>query len=83
MTGERCSNCGGPVVHGEGYQRCVQCGDTREETRMTSERQMGNDEWRCFNGHVSYGEGFVPIGRDDEDGERERRRQPSHGKTRL
>jgi hypothetical protein len=50
---------------------------------MTRYRELEGDEWRCFNGHVSYGASFVPIGADGVGEERERRRQPSHGKTRL
>lgn len=37
-------------------------------------RELDGDEWRCFNGHVDYGEGFVPL---DYDPEKSRRRQPS------
>lgn len=28
---------------------------------MTLYHELEGDEWRCFNGHVSYGEGFTPL----------------------
>ena len=50
---------------------------------MMHRRELEGDEWSCLTcGHISYGPEFQPI-HGDENGERERRRQPSHGKTRL
>lgn len=47
---------------------------------MTLFRERDGDEWRCLNGHIDYGKGFVPM--DLPEG-RERHRQPSHGGSRL
>lgn len=44
-------------------------------------REIEGDEWRCFNGHVSYGVGFEPIAELAEG--RTRRREPSHSGSRL